>query len=280
MSTEKGAFVAHYSPGEVIFREGQHSKSFYVIKSGQIDISITRKGKNIILQTLQAGSTFGETAALLDKPRNATAIARSYTEAYTFTKDHLDKVMKKVPMVVRKLLQAQMHRVADANQRAKSLSSTVNPLKVATEIIRIQAKAARAESNKKGAIILPYMAVTKSMSRVMGLSPYEADQVLDKMHQKFLIKIKGKTSSREILVNYSEMLDKADALPNEVGYKTTGHYEAEDEFMDLDTLISLTGARKKNILRKLVKGDFPEKVLLFRRSEVIDLLSEHGKDFF
>ena len=280
MTTEKGAFVAHYSPGEVIFREGQHSKSFYVIKSGEIDISITRSGKNIILQTLQAGSTFGETAALLNKPRNATAIARTYTEAYTFTKDHLDKVMKKVPMVVRKLLQAQMHRVADANQRAESLSSTVNPLKVATEIIRIQAKAARAESNKIGAITLSYKAVMKSMSRVMGLSSYAVDLVLDKMHEKYLIKIKGKSSSKEIIVDYAEMLDKADALPNETGFDTTGHYAAEDEYMDLDTLVSFTGARKKNIMRKLVNGDLLEKVLLFRRSEIVDLLSQHGKNFF
>lgn len=281
MSTDAGTNnIVHFSPGEVIFREGQNSKSFYVIKSGEIDISITHGGKNIILKTLQPGETFGETAALLCKPRNATAVAKTYTEAYSFTKDHLDKVMERVPMVVRKLLQAQLRHVADANSRAESVISNVHPLIVATELIQMQAKAIRAERREKGTVSIAHKVVIKSICRMMGLSAFGADQLLGKMEQYSLIAIKGSDHDREIEVDNSDLVSKAELLSTEVGYDISGQYAAESEYMDLNTLISFTGADRGNILRKLAAGELADKTFLFRRSEIVDLLNQQGKDFF
>jgi len=69
-----------FSPGELIFREGDESHAAYWIISGKVEISIETPGGSSILTTLDEGEIFGEMGMIDDEPRAATARALGTTE--------------------------------------------------------------------------------------------------------------------------------------------------------------------------------------------------------
>jgi hypothetical protein len=64
-----------FSPGELIFREGDESHAAYWIIKGKVEISIDSPTGRSILTTLDDGEIFGEMGMIDDQPRAATARA-------------------------------------------------------------------------------------------------------------------------------------------------------------------------------------------------------------
>jgi len=69
-----------FSPGELIFREGDESHAAYWIITGKVEISIDTPTGRSILTTLDDGEIFGEMGMIDDQPRAATARALVETE--------------------------------------------------------------------------------------------------------------------------------------------------------------------------------------------------------
>lgn len=63
-----------FAAGEIIFTEGDSpNQCFYVVESGAVDIENHRK----FLETIQPGGFFGEMGLVNNKPRSATATAKT-----------------------------------------------------------------------------------------------------------------------------------------------------------------------------------------------------------
>jgi putative ABC transport system ATP-binding protein len=58
--------------GEIIIREGELSKNFYIVRHGEVEVLRRADGQDRHVVTLGVGSCFGEEALLRDRPRNAT----------------------------------------------------------------------------------------------------------------------------------------------------------------------------------------------------------------
>eukprot|EP01062_Namystynia_karyoxenos_P014394 TRINITY_DN15188_c0_g1_i1.p1 TRINITY_DN15188_c0_g1~~TRINITY_DN15188_c0_g1_i1.p1 ORF type:complete len:806 (+),score=245.96 TRINITY_DN15188_c0_g1_i1:96-2513(+) len=79
-------FLEHceFAPGEVICREGDPGDAFYLIESGEVDISRQGQGH---LARLGPGQSFGEAALLYSQDRNATATAHNRALLAKLSKD-------------------------------------------------------------------------------------------------------------------------------------------------------------------------------------------------
>lgn len=276
---QKNEHIVHYYPGEVIFREGQSDDSIYVIKSGEVEISISRDGKSIVLQKLKAGECFGEMAALLQQERSANATASSYTEVYHFTQAKLQQIMEQVPPVIRQLLMAQLKRLVQANNRAAMSGAAAHPLVVAAEIIELHAQGKNVEKDEK-TYLIKHDGIATTIARVMGLSEFGVENLLQKMSQLGFLKLVGKKGERKIELTSRQLIEKAKSMAKDIDYDITGQCPTESELMDMETLMGYTHGSRKTILTRLSSGDFPDKSFVFRRSEIVELLNKHGKDYF
>jgi CRP-like cAMP-binding protein len=64
------------SDGEVIVREGEDDRGFYVIAAGEVEVEVGGR----VVASEGAGGYFGEVASLRDSPRTATVRASAPTE--------------------------------------------------------------------------------------------------------------------------------------------------------------------------------------------------------
>jgi len=101
-----------FTPGDYVFRTGDLGDSMYFINSGRVEV-VSGDGKTV-LATLSAGSYFGETALLLNQPRNASARAMDYVDLYTLNRNTLAQILKKFPD-----FQKHLHELA-AQRQAQS----------------------------------------------------------------------------------------------------------------------------------------------------------------
>ena len=62
-----------FPAGQIVFKEGQPGEVMYVVKEGEVDILVDDE----LCETVGPGGILGEMALIDDKPRSATAIARS-----------------------------------------------------------------------------------------------------------------------------------------------------------------------------------------------------------
>lgn len=62
-----------FRSGEPIFREGDAADCLYVVREGEVDITLG----NRLLKALGPGDIFGEMALIDGSPRSASAVARS-----------------------------------------------------------------------------------------------------------------------------------------------------------------------------------------------------------
>ncbi len=85
-----------FAPGAAIIRQGEVGDKFYIVRSGQVEVSRIKDGRSDTLVTLGAGSFFGELALMRDEPRAATVTAAEPTEVLTLTKDIFLQVTKNI----------------------------------------------------------------------------------------------------------------------------------------------------------------------------------------
>jgi CRP/FNR family cyclic AMP-dependent transcriptional regulator len=91
------------SPGEVLAREGEPGREFFVVVDGQAAVSIG--GRTV--DEIGPGSFFGEMSLLDGGPRTATVTARSPMSLLVLSKGEFDYLLDSgMPSVARKMLTA------------------------------------------------------------------------------------------------------------------------------------------------------------------------------
>jgi uncharacterized membrane protein len=114
--------------GETLFRAGEPGESLYLVRTGEVELSIQDNvGQKITLDTARPGDFFGEIALLDSGPRTATAVALAAAELIELDRDDLLLLFQRKPDAALHMLAAmgRMTRKADALLRTR-VSRNVN----------------------------------------------------------------------------------------------------------------------------------------------------------
>lgn len=82
--------IETFQHGQKIINQGDIGSSFYIVKSGNIDIQV----KNHYIRTLNENEFFGERSLFINEPRSATAIANGQVEVYVLEKDNFKNILE------------------------------------------------------------------------------------------------------------------------------------------------------------------------------------------
>ncbi len=109
--------------GEMIFNEGDQSKSLYFVKRGVIRI-FKKKGTGAIeIDSIRAGQVLGELAFFDNQPRSASAEALTQVEMVEISKAALDDAISKVPEWFSALVKTITSRLRNTNNRLRALEN-------------------------------------------------------------------------------------------------------------------------------------------------------------
>ena len=124
----------HYTPGEVVFNEGEPGAGLYIIKKGEISIRKKISGSNDLqLALIPERSFFGELALLDEIPRSASAIAVTQSILYGFSKPDLEHLLERNQRlgikIILNLSKLVSRRLVKSNENLESVQTELNRYK-------------------------------------------------------------------------------------------------------------------------------------------------------
>jgi len=101
----------HAKARQVLAREGEPGREFYVISEGLADVYIGAKK----VTTLERGDFFGEMSLVDGKPRSASVVATTPITLYVFDPREFFTLLNDFPPVSRKILEGLATRIRHAD---------------------------------------------------------------------------------------------------------------------------------------------------------------------
>lgn len=106
-----------YQPHEYLFEEGDMGDEMYIIRSGEIEISIKEGAKDVVVATLGPGSVLGELSLFDNEPRSASAKATKTTQVVTINRTILEATYKKIPPWLVSIINILVSRLRDTTHK-------------------------------------------------------------------------------------------------------------------------------------------------------------------
>lgn len=114
----------HHASGEIICREGDDATDFYIVKSGEIEVSITRSGNvREVVAVRGAPEWFGERALFADGHRSATVTARTDLALWRLTKEKFDDLMEENPRLILYFTRELSDRLEGKNEELSNIQA-------------------------------------------------------------------------------------------------------------------------------------------------------------
>jgi len=127
-----------YSNGAIVFSQADPGDALYGVVTGKIRISASsRNGKQMFLNIMEPGDTFGEIALLDGRHRTATASATTPSELIIITRDHFLQLLKREPELVSHVMQLLCERIRWTSGLAEESALLSVPERLARRLLSL-----------------------------------------------------------------------------------------------------------------------------------------------
>jgi CRP-like cAMP-binding protein len=107
----------NYRQGDLLIEQGNQADSAFIINDGMIDIIITHKKREVVLQQLNKGDFFGELALLAQFDWFFSARAATDLQALVIERSSFQKILEKYPdykdQLIERIVQLRVDRLID-----------------------------------------------------------------------------------------------------------------------------------------------------------------------
>jgi CRP/FNR family transcriptional regulator, cyclic AMP receptor protein len=117
--TEK--YLCDFTPGTVLFTEGDSGNELYVIRKGKVQISRKIAHKEFIMAVIPEGSFFGEMSLLLNRPRSATATVIESSQIMVFDQKTFMRMISSQSNIAISIMKNLAQRLFRANIQIETL---------------------------------------------------------------------------------------------------------------------------------------------------------------
>jgi CRP-like cAMP-binding protein len=218
----------HLKKGELLFNEGDPSKSMYFVSTGTLRLFKKKGNTSIELGMIHKGEVIGEMGFLDGGPRSASAEAIHDTDLVEITNVNLTEQLKVLPPWLMVLLKTIVNRLRSANNKIRQLESantayTYGSEGVSTtyqflgihEVLKICSAcllcgARNGEYGEKAAVKVPLARINRYANQIMGIHTVKIEEMLDILERVELAKV-DRTIPDKVEVTLSD-LDQLELL--------------------------------------------------------------------
>jgi CRP-like cAMP-binding protein len=169
-----------YEPEALVFSQGDPGDSLYGVVTGKVRISAsTREGKEMFLNIMEPGDTFGEIALLDGNPRTATATTTATCELMIIPRAQFLALLHREPTVAIHLLQLLCQRIRWTSAQAEDSALLTVPNRLARRLLSL-AKLHGQHSPQGVQLIISQ----EEMGRFLGISRQAVNQYLQEWRAK------------------------------------------------------------------------------------------------
>jgi CRP-like cAMP-binding protein len=119
-----------YAQHEALFLEGDKPDGVYVVRQGRVNITISGRGKRLLLRTVSRGEVLGLSSAISDRPFEATAEAATPCVIDFIDRGELVRFMRENRSACLEVLQYLSSDVKSAHEQVKHLAARHKPSRV------------------------------------------------------------------------------------------------------------------------------------------------------
>jgi len=116
-----------YSPGEIVFQEGDPGRALFVVVEGTVEITQGTPQGEFVLRTLGPGDAFGEIALIDNFPRSASARTASLARLLILYKTDFDDLMDGNSQITNVVMRNLAHLLAVYARRTPAVVTDPNP---------------------------------------------------------------------------------------------------------------------------------------------------------
>lgn len=127
-----------YRSGAIVFSQTDPGDALYGVVTGRVRISASSpNGREMFLNIMEPGDTFGEIALLDGRRRTATASATTSSELIIITRDHFLELLKHEPKLVNHVVQLLCERIRWTSGLAEESALLSVPERLARRLLSL-----------------------------------------------------------------------------------------------------------------------------------------------
>jgi CRP/FNR family cyclic AMP-dependent transcriptional regulator len=174
------SFRRSYSHGAIVFSQADPGDALYGVITGKIRISASSPdGREMFLNIMEPGDTFGEIALLDGRHRTATASATAPSELIIITRDHFLELLEREPTLVSHVIQLLCQRIRWTSGLAEESALLSVPARLARRLVSLGKLHGRETSNGVELTISQ-----EEVARFLGLSRQAVNQYLQNWKER------------------------------------------------------------------------------------------------
>lgn len=295
--------VRSVSPGEVILSEGYFGMpAMYVIKDGQVELSVTRDDAKVVLGTLGKGQFFGESVLLGNNPRHCTAKALTFCELQVIEGASLQAMLEGAPPLLKHMLRALIASAVKKDEHLathENMQSQPDIVTYAHILVLMAAPEAGAQHLRRDREMESSLPTAEVLRRCRDITGHSRRHVVATLKHMAMLNLVTLDPGRAAGGGGGPALDAAslaalggaqtlrfqhgDIAPRAremARHNLDDKLHSENDLIDLTDLAALTGVDRQMLLRKLTQDEVAEELFNFRRSAVLRFIAERGRDYF
>lgn len=190
---------------QIIDRQSDDRDIYFIVEGAVRVLNYSFSGREIAFDDIQAGSIFGELAALDGEPRSANVVTVAPTEAATMSPSAFQEVMSAYPSVASKLMQRLAQVIRVSTDRIMDLSTLGANNRVYAEILRL---ANENESEDDDTAVISPVPIHGDIASRVSTTRETVARVLSDLSKKGLVVREGNKLIVNDIIQLREMVEE------------------------------------------------------------------------
>lgn len=179
--------IRSYPKNTVIIHEDDDASSLYAIESGKVEVYLNNEdGREIIINELSAGDTFGELGLIDDAPRSASIRTTKASKMIVIQKSGFDEVLSNHP-------ELGLHILKHLTKRVRALSYSIRSLALMDVYGRVARLFLDLAEEEGGVLVIQHKLTQQDIANRIGASREMVARIMKELIKGGYIRQQGGT---------------------------------------------------------------------------------------